>query len=246
MDETLDLELCRKIYNLLSKEPGLTLSRIAEILDVKLVYLEYHVSSLIIKENIISKNEQGYNKYYLKKKVNIRRDKRTDNTKNYIFDLIEQNPGLHLARIANMCNMSSQLAEYHLLNLEKNNLIIGLKGKNGYYKRYYIKEGEVGREEKNILSLLRQEHLIKIVLLILKNPNIKHKQLLENLDIVASTLSYHLKKLEEYDIIISKSYGKERGYEIKNKKEIFRVVRTYKLDQMVDGFKDAWQDFSLI
>ena len=204
MDETLDLELCRKIYNLLSKEPGLTLSKIAEILDVKLSFLEYHLSSLVLKENIISKNEQGYNKYYLKKKVNIRRDKRTDSTKNYIIDLIEENPGLHLAKIAEMLNMSSQLAEYHLLNLEKINLIIGIKGKNKYYKRYYVKEGEIGRDEKKILSLLRQEHLIKIVLLILKNPSIKHKQLLENLDIVASTLSYHLKKLEEYDIIISK------------------------------------------
>jgi len=246
MDKTLDLELCRKIYNLLSKEPGLTLSKIAELLDVKLGYLEYHLSSLVLKENIVSKNEQGYNKYYLKQKVNIRRDKRTNDTRNIIIDLIDQNPGLHLAKIAKMLDMSSQLAEYHLINLEKSNLIIGLKGKNKYYKRYYIKEGDIGLEEKKILSLLRQEHLIKIVLLILKNPNIKHKQLLQNLDIVASTLSYHLKKLEEYEIIISKSYGKERGYEIKNKKEIFRLVRRYKLDQITDGFKDAWQDFTLI
>ena len=142
--------------------------------------------------------------------------------------------------------MSSQLAEYHLLNLEKKEQIYGVKDPQGYYKRFYIKESEVGVKEKNILALLRQEHHLKIVIHILLNPNIRHRELLEKLQIAGSTLSYHLKRLEDQDLVGSISYGKERGYHIKDEKEIIQIIMKYKLGEIIEGFKDIWKDLHLI
>lgn len=246
MKEPLDPEICRKIYNSIKENPGVTLSSIADILDIKIPIIESHLNSLVVNKDVHPINEQGNIKYYIAKQTPLRRDRRTENTRQRIFELVEENPGLHLAKIAELLQMSSQLAEYHLLTLEKNELIFGIKDDQGYYKRFYTKGTDVGVQEKQTLALLRQEHHLKIVAHILLNPHIKHKELLEKLAITGPTLSHHLKRLEEYDIVGAVSYGKERGYHIKNEKEIVRIIMKYKLSVIVDGFKDIWKDLHLI
>ena len=246
MVDSIDPEICRKIYNTISKYPGINLSKIADELDVKVSITEHNLSSLVKNGIIICKQENGSIKYFIKRQGTVKKDKRTESTKNEILNLIQSNPGLHQAKIAELLNMTAQLAEYHLIQLEKNELIIGIKDKKGYYKRFYVKESDVGIKEKQILSLLRREHLVKIIVNILLNPNIRHKVLLDKLNIVGSTLSHHLKKLEEYEIIESNSFGKEKGYRIKDEKEIVRIIMKFKLDSMFEGFKDIWDKFNLI
>ena len=113
-------------------------------------------------------------------------------TRRKIFDLVSRNPGLHLSKIAEILKMSVQLVEYHLLYLEKN-VVVYAERESGF-TRYYIK-GDIGTADKKILSLLRQEVPLKIVLFLLKNNNSQHKDLLKICNVAPSTLSYHLKKL---------------------------------------------------
>ena len=72
-------------------------------------------------------------------------------TRRKIYDLVSRNPGLHLSKIAEMLSMRVSLAEYHLLYLEKNNVI--RVAKEAGYTRYYV-EGAIGTLDKRILSVL--------------------------------------------------------------------------------------------
>jgi predicted transcriptional regulator len=163
-------------------------------------------------------------------------------TRRKIFDLVSRNPGLHLSKIAEILQMSVQLVEYHLLYLEKN-VVIYAERESGF-TRYYVK-GDVGIADKKALSLLRQEVPLKITLFLLKNNYSQHKDILKNCNVAPSTLSYHLKKLVNHEIISVQTYGENRGYSIRNKEEIIRLLVHYKPYSVLESFRDIWEDFDI-
>jgi len=129
--------------------------------------------------------------------------------------------------------------------MEKNNIVNSTRDENRYYKRYFIKFDDIGFQQKKILSLLRQEHLFKIISLLITNEHLKHKELAEELSISPSTLSYHLNRLIEHEIIDVFYHGKEKGFRLKNRAELIKTVRKYTLNKSVESFKDIWRDLNL-
>lgn len=246
MSKPLDLEIWRKIHSIISKNPGIELHTIAELLGMKTGFVELYVHSMEEYREINVVKEESCTRYYAGEgSLVAQQNRRAGDTRIRLYSLIMQNPGLHLSKIAELLEMSSPLAEYHLSFLEKNDYILSVPDEKGYYKRFYIKHGEVGKEDKKQLALLRQEPLLKIVLLLLKNASLRHKEISEKLKITPSTLSYHLNKLVEQGVIEVLPYGEERGYSLKNQREIIWIVRRYKLDQLFEGFKDTWRDLEL-
>jgi predicted transcriptional regulator len=158
-----------------------------------------------------------------------------------IYNLILKNPGLHAKRIAEILKISGQLADYHLLSLERNELIRSVK--EAGYRRYYA-EGKLGTEDRKRLSVLRQEIPLKIVLFLLKYPASKHGEILDSLNVAPSTLSYHLKKLIKNDIIYVHVSVDEKRYLVKNEREIINLLIKYKPYSWIDNFEDVWMDFS--
>ncbi|KYK32942.1 MAG: hypothetical protein AYK22_06770 [Thermoplasmatales archaeon SG8-52-3] len=163
-------------------------------------------------------------------------------TRRKIYDLINQNPGIHLSRISQILEMRTSLVEYHLNFLEKNEIISS--DKETGYKRYYVK-GKIGIKERKHLFILRQKTVLEIILFLLKNEVSPHKIILENVKVSPSTLSYHLKKLEKKEIIELNRYGENKGYKIKNKDEIISILITYKPYKILDGFEDIWTDLTV-
>jgi len=163
--------------------------------------------------------------------------------RNRIYQVVLKNPGWHLSKIAEKVNIRVSLAEYHLKYLEKNGLILSVKKKGGYHRRYYVTNSEIGVEDKRILEILRQEKLVTIISLLIQNPNMRHKDLLKKFNITSSTLSYHINKLKEYGIIDISLYGEEKGYQLKNKKKIIQLLIKYESRRLVKDFKDIWDDF---
>ena len=165
-------------------------------------------------------------------------------TRRKIYNLIARNPGLHFSKIADMLSLRLSLAEYHLLYLEKNKIVISVKEKG--YKRYYMEGSKIGVEDKKILSLLRQEIPLRVVLFLLKHANSKHRDILKSLDCAPSTLSYHLKKLVKNGIIaINDEHKDENGYSIVNANEIVKIIVSYKPYAVLESFKDIWGDLTV-
>ena len=163
-------------------------------------------------------------------------------TRRKIYDLIIQNPGIHLSKISQILKMRTSLVEYHLIFLEKHDIINS--DKETGYKRYYIK-GKIGVKDKKYLFILRQKTVLKIILFLLKNDVSPHKIILENVDVSASTLSYHLNKLLKKDIVELNRYGKDKGYYIRNKDELISILIQYKPYKILDGFEDIWTDLKV-
>ncbi len=160
-----------------------------------------------------------------------------------IYILVSNQPGLNLSKIAELLEISIELARYHLQYLEKNELIIAEKEEG--YQRYYIK-GKIGVNDKKFLSLFRQELLLKIVIYLLKNPNSRHKDILKHFDMsTRSLLSYHLNKLIKKGIIHVRGVGKERGYTVINEEEIVRFLIKYEPYKILEGITDTWTDFTM-
>lgn len=241
MNESIDPEIRENIYNLIAKNPGIHISKIAEHLEMKITVVESYLLDLEKNNTITSIESKGYKQYYLVEKRPGVRDKRIIQTRKEIYDLIASNPGLHLSKIAETLNMRLSLAEYHLQNMERDKLVIAVKDV-GYYKRYYVTEDKVGVQERKIVSLLREEIPLKITLFLLKHPNAKHKEILENFNITSSTLSYHLNKLVTYGVLDIPLYAQERGYNIKDKKNIMNLLRKYRLIPITKSFSEIWDD----
>lgn len=156
-----------------------------------------------------------------------------------IYSLIVKNPGIHAREIAQMLSVSGQLTDYHLLCMERQDLITAVKEEG--YRRYYCK-GKLGIKERRRIAILRQEIPLKIVLHLLKHPNLKHREVLEYFDISKSTLSYHLKKLVKHEIISEHIIGRAKEYKVINEKEIMELLIRYKPYSRKEALKDAWVD----
>jgi len=163
-------------------------------------------------------------------------------TRRKIYGLVAKNPGLHLSKIAELLDMRISLVEYHLIHLIKNQVIDA--NKESGYLRFYVK-GKIGIEDKKILSVLRQNIPLRILLYLLKNEILKHKEILENIDVAPSTLSYHLKKLVKYGLISVQTYGEEKGYSIVNRELIVGLLIQYKPYNLIESFKDIWIDLQV-
>lgn len=163
-------------------------------------------------------------------------------TQRKIYDIVSKQPGLHLSKIAEILDISTPLADYHLRSLEKNGLVVSEKIEG--YLRFYIKE-DIGIKDKKYLSIFRHEILLKIVLFLLKHPYSRHKTILEYLPITRSLLSYYLKKLVKKGIIVVQEFENERGYVVLNEKEVIRFLIKYEPYKLVKGIDETWTDFHL-
>lgn len=238
MIEDMNKEIQEKIRDLLRNNPGLHMSKIAELLDMHVKEIERHLYELEKNKTIIVIQDVGLRRYYLQSPGVEIADENAQETRKRIYNLIAQNPGLHLSKIAELLKMSKPLAEYHLQRMEKEEKITVLKETG--YSRYYIYSEEIEPKDKKIFSLLRKDIPLKIVLFLANHKHAKHKEILKYLNIAPSTLSYHLNNLIKQGIVIAQRYGDEKGYALKNEKELLAFVLKYRLHIVVDGFKELW------
>jgi len=119
-------------------------------------------------------------------------------TRRRIYNLILEYPGLHIREISRRIDIPFSTLKYHLNYLEKRELIRAKS--EGVYSRYYV-TNEIGRKEKKILGLLRQDIPRSIILLLLAYVECSQKEISENLEKHPATITYHLKKLQDMGII---------------------------------------------
>ena len=158
-----------------------------------------------------------------------------------IYSLISASPGLHFREIQRRTKIATGQLTYHLNYLQKVGLI---KTENdGEYLRYYA-QIQINDEERRVLELVRQKSIRHILLFLLENDNCNHEHLVKDLDIAPSTISWHLKKLIDANILNKEVEGRKSFYSIKNPELIKKVLIKNKdsfLDIVVDRFIEMWE-----
>ncbi len=160
-----------------------------------------------------------------------------------IYQIIEDYPGLHMREIKRRAEMSMNLVRYHLGQLKKYEVVEEVE--EGEYKRYYPKEGEmrVDFEDKRYLALLREEIPLNVVVYLLsRSEPASHGEIKDELDIAASTLSYHLKKMREKGLLVKEG----REYWISEPEVVSNLLVKYEPPKdVIDEFIDLWESLSL-
>lgn len=164
-----------------------------------------------------------------------------------IFNTIQIAPGLHLREISRRTNMPFTTLRYHINYLIKRNLIESRK--EGRFVRFYVTEN-IGRNNKDLLNLLRQKTIRKIILILFLH--------IPTLTELSRYLEYYtnkgngkepgfcrsppciysnLKKLIDADVIERVNIENEIRYIIKNIEEVSDLLITYKksfFDKQID------------
>ena len=130
-------------------------------------------------------------------------------------------------------NIPLSTLEYHLDYLQKTEIIAQEDDRR--YCRYFSEE--YSKEEKVLLSALRQKRLREIILLVLSEGQLCFKDIINEVSIAASTLSHYLKLLTEREILIKDRLGTETCYRLMSEKNVVYSLLCYKtsfVDSLVD------------
>ncbi|MBS3081154.1 winged helix-turn-helix transcriptional regulator [Candidatus Pacearchaeota archaeon] len=172
-------------------------------------------------------------KFLSKKDKILKLEKRRE-----IYEFVNKNSGCHFRDIERKLRIPGTSLRYHLNYLTKHNLLSAEKFGNNV--RYFSKE--LTSENKQLLGLLRQNSMRKIVLCILKKKNCTFEDVAEFVNLSPSTVSFYLKKLEPS--IIKRIFNKKSHYSIAiDEKEILNLLITYKesfMDKLVNNVIEMW------
>ena len=163
---------------------------------------------------------------------------------NDIIKFIKRFPGIRYRELMRETGLSNGVLTYHLQVL-KNSGRIKIEKINQRVTRYYTYN--LNDEEQNLIGFLRQDTTREIILYILHNEFCTFNSIVDYINKVPSTVSWHLSKIKEADIIVVSKKGNVQVYSItKNKQTIIldlidRYIintDTTKTDKIVNSYID--------
>jgi predicted transcriptional regulator len=148
-----------------------------------------------------------------------------DSKRAQILQFIASHPGSHLRKIKRELNLAMGVLQYHLYRLEKDQKIISHQ--RGLYKRFYPRPGfEV--DEQEILSVLLQETERDILLYLLRTPDATQKELSEFAKVSPSSVSWHMKRLDQAGLVETRRQGGFAYYMVKgDPARILHLLKDY-------------------
>jgi predicted transcriptional regulator len=155
-----------------------------------------------------------------------------------IYEAVKKYAGCHLREIQRRCKLPMGTVRYHLNYLARHGLILGES--TGNKLRYYPQE--FSPKHTVLLGHLRQQSMRRIILIILSEKNPPHEKIVEALRLSPSTVTWHLKKLEDAKVVRAQKKGRTKTYSLAvEQNEITNLLITYQesfLDRMVDNLLD--------
>lgn len=128
-----------------------------------------------------------------------------------IYEHILATPGTHLRGVHRAVRLPFGQVLYHLNYLEKLDLVVVKK--DGKFSRYFVRN-LIGRQEKNVISVLRHEVPRTIGVLLLFHDEMTHKRILAHVAVSPSTLSFHLAKMVDAEVVTREQRGRESIYRL--------------------------------
>lgn len=164
-------------------------------------------------------------------------------TRSLIYDAVRRYPGIHIRGLERNLGLSSALVQYHLKKLVIEGYVES-HDQGGYGRYYPTQKGKSARvmpEDVPLVGVLREEVPLHIALLLLDKGPLTHGELVADLDIAKSTVSYHLAKMAELGII-DRVPGSAR-LQLPERERVYRLLLTYRpTPDLLDAFADLWED----
>lgn len=158
-----------------------------------------------------------------------------------IYDTIKENPGLHFRELQRRVDIATGALQYHLDYLGKKHLV--KTEREAKFLRYYLVREKF--DDTKLMSLLRQESIRKIVVFLMQKRAVMLETISANAGLSPSTVSWHLDKLSESQIIEKSRRGRKIFFKVVDKEKVGKMLVDYKesfLDEIVDNFVEVWEE----
>lgn len=160
----------------------------------------------------------------------------TEGPRSTILGCVSKHPGVHLRSIERRTELPLGQVLYHLDRLERMGLIMSQR--DAGFRRYYLCS-EIGRAEKKYLAALRHRVPRQVLLRLLDDEGLAHKDLQARVGVAGSTLSFHLQRLVGSNVLVRDRAGTTNRYRVAEPDLARRVLVYYResfQDEDVDKF----------
>ena len=160
-------------------------------------------------------------------------------TRRRIVALVRDYPGLHVREIARQLGEAQALVDYHVPKLVEGGLVA--LHREGKFVRIFPSAKGGSRpsdpRDRDTLALLRDRHALHIVLLLLDNEVLRHRDIMERTKDIRSLVTYHLAKLQKAGIIEKR----DDGFALADAKGVSSLLaHHHPTRDLVDEFADLW------
>jgi len=157
-----------------------------------------------------------------------------------ILKFIIANPGSHLRKIKNNLGCSMGTIQYHLNMLEKEGKIKSVKTK--FYRNYY----HIEEFDENILSVFNLDSPRSIIMYLIQHEPATHQGIAKGIGLSSSTVSWHMKRLIELQVVQTEYSGKYTVYHLTDRDNVLTNLskcKTTVWNSMVNTMTDVFSAF---
>jgi predicted transcriptional regulator len=174
-----------------------------------------------------------------------RYENRINTIQDRIIQFVNESPGIRYRELLRITGVSNGVLSYHL-NLLDNSGRVRVHKVNNRTTRYF--SHDVSTVESNSVGLLRQNTARKIILYLFESGPCRFNDIVNYTKKVPSTVSWHLSRLKDADIIKVRRQNELNYYEIKiDKLTLQKLLSKYKstfiTEKIVDDYTDMINEF---
>ena len=159
----------------------------------------------------------------------------------HILQFIVDNPSSHLRKIKNNLEYSMGTVQYYLAMLEKEGKIKSVKTR--FYRNYY----HVSESDEEILSIFNLDSPRNIVMYLIQHEPSTHQGIAKGIGLSSSTVSWHMKRLLELQVVQKGYSGKYTLYRLKDRSNVLKNLGRCKSttwNSMVNNMTDVFSAFN--
>ncbi|CQH58898.1 ArsR family transcription regulator [Halobacterium hubeiense] len=160
-----------------------------------------------------------------------------------IYQEIADSPGIHFRALLDTLPYAQGTLQYHLRQLADEDLID--VSDDGKYTRYYP-AADFDEAEQTVMNALRREYSRRILAHLLADGPLSTTDLSDRLDKAQSTVSWHLSKLADADLVTKERDGRRVVYDVENPdrvKYLYTIHQQSFTDRVVDRLLGLWEGY---
>lgn len=160
-----------------------------------------------------------------------------------IYQEIADSPGIHFRALLDTLPYAQGTLQYHLRQLADEDLID--VSNDGKYTRYYP-AADFDEAEQTVMNALRREYSRRILAHLLADGPLSTTDLSDRLDKAQSTVSWHLSKLADADLVTKERDGRRVVYDVEKPdrvKYLYTIHQQSFTDRVVDRLLGLWEGY---